>query len=372
MSNIYFSDLNYSLSNEDTQIEYEIMPLGANRVFSIAGSGARCLPLLAKNPVHMDIVDFSLPQLYLTELRIAATKALTYEEFLFFLGYRGALQGESTPSHHRRHLFQKLSLGEECRQYWLQNEEVWQKQGFILLGRWEKHFQKIGKIFRDYLQCDFTAIFLAQSLPEQIQLYQKMWPKWRWNAFLRIAASEYVFNKFLYQGHFSGDAKHRTEAKAPYEFIKDEFERVFLTQMLRKNYFMQILFLGRIQFEEGLPFEAHRQIYEQVQNSTTSIRYFNRDLTEALQISTYDFISLSDTISYLSPELIETLKLRLTQQTNKNARVVMRSFMRAPSNLHINGLVPLRDLELQSKKTDGTAVYHFHIYERESGANELT
>ena len=93
MAKEYFSDLNYTLANEDTQIEYSLLPENVQRVFSIAGSGARCLPLMAKNPQHLDVIDMSVSQLYLCELRLAAMKNLTYEEYLFLLGYRGGLQG---------------------------------------------------------------------------------------------------------------------------------------------------------------------------------------------------------------------------------------------------------------------------------------
>ncbi|MCM2281509.1 MAG: BtaA family protein, partial [Bdellovibrionaceae bacterium] len=87
----YFDDLNYTLSNEDTRIEHGLLKKGADHVFSIAGSGARVLPLIAKHPKNLNVIDMSQEQLYLNELRLAAAQELTYEEFLFFIGYRGGL-----------------------------------------------------------------------------------------------------------------------------------------------------------------------------------------------------------------------------------------------------------------------------------------
>jgi S-adenosylmethionine-diacylglycerol 3-amino-3-carboxypropyl transferase len=159
MAKEYFSDLNYTLSNEDTRIEFDLLPENAERVFSIAGSGARCLPLISKNPKYLDVIDMSVSQLYLCELRLAAMKTLSYEEYLFLLGYRGALQSGGDSGDDREVLFRKLTLSADATQYWNERKEGWKPRGFILLGRWESHFQKLGYLFREVLQCDFSKVF---------------------------------------------------------------------------------------------------------------------------------------------------------------------------------------------------------------------
>jgi S-adenosylmethionine-diacylglycerol 3-amino-3-carboxypropyl transferase len=365
MANEYFSDLNYSLSNEDTQIEYSVMPEQIDKTFSIAGSGARCLPLIAKKPKLLHVVDMALPQLFLAELRLQAARQLSYEEFLFFLGYRGAIQNDKKSADDRFELFHHLKLSRDCSSYWLKNSRAWRQHGYILLGRWEQHFQRIGALFRNYLKCDFSELFNAQSIDEQVVLYQKLWPKARWNAFLRLVASEFVFNKFLYKGHFSGEADRRTEKKPPYLFIKDEFERVFSTQLVRKNYFMQVLFLGKIVHEEGLPLEAHRALFDNLKNSKTEVHFLQSNLTQILQKNSYDFISLSDTISYLPEAAAEKILINCPSDTRSGARMVIRSFMKAPKNIITNSAWrALPALEAEAKRNDGTAVYNFHIFEK--------
>ncbi|MBX3040953.1 MAG: DUF3419 family protein, partial [Bdellovibrionaceae bacterium] len=250
MAKEYFSDLNYTLANEDTKIEYDLLPKNVDHVFCIAGSGARVLPLLAREPKRIDVIDMSVSQLYLTELRHKAAQVLTYEEWLFFLGYRGGLQNsEALEGDDRKKLFQRFELSADCRQYWQEREDGWAARGFVFLGKWEGHFQMLGRLFRDYLRCDFDPIFKAQSLPEQIELWEKHWPTLRFNSFMRIAASETVFNRFLYKGHFAGSDGHRTEDRPPYLFLREEFERLFKTMLVRKSFFMQVLFLGGIRYE---------------------------------------------------------------------------------------------------------------------------
>jgi S-adenosylmethionine-diacylglycerol 3-amino-3-carboxypropyl transferase len=364
MASEYFSDLNYTLSNEDTRIEFDLLPEGVERVFSIAGSGARCMPLIARHPKVLDVVDMSVSQNYLGELRYQAIKALTYEEYLFLMGYRGALQSGSDQGDDRTKLLANVKLSADAKKYWLERTEGWAPRGFILLGKWESHFQKLGFIFREVLQGDFSKVFEAQSLPEQIELYEKHWPHKRWKSFIRVAASEYVFNKFLYKGHFSGSADAKTEARPPWKFIIEEFDRIFRTQMVRKNYFMQILFLGKIAYEEGLPYEAHQEIFDRVKISPTKVNYLLGNLLEHLPKKPYDFISLSDTISYLSQDDANQILQNLHKDTEAKSQVVIRSFMKAPTAIDTKGWESRKDKDQWAQEKDGTGVYQFHIFRK--------
>lgn len=364
MAQEYFSDLNYTLANEDTRVEFDLLPEKVSRVFSIAGSGARCLPLIARHPAELDVVDMSVSQNYLCELRFQAMKVLTYEEYLFLLGYRGALQSGTDEGDDRKEIFKKIPLSADAQKYWSERSEGWSPRGFILLGRWEAHFQKLGFLFREVLKCDFSKVFEAQSLAEQIELYEKHWPHVRWKSFIRVAASEFVFNKFLYKGHFSGRSEAKTEARAPWQFVTEEFDRIFRTQLVRKNYFMQILFLGKIAYEEGLSLEAHQQIFERVKNSPTKVNYLLGNLLEHLPKKNYDFISLSDTISYLPQEDANQILQRLHGNTAAGAQVVIRSFMRAPTAPDLQGWQACRDKDVWAQKIDGTGVYQFHIFKK--------
>lgn len=366
MANEYFSDLNYTLANEDTRIEQILLAqTSKDKVFSISGSGARCLPLIGEHPQEMVIVDMSPTQLFLAELKVQAMKSLSYEEYLFFMGYRGALPGGPADiGNSRLELFSKILISDEASQYWTSRKKGWEKAGFIRLGKWESHFQKIGVLFRDYLQCDFMPIFMAENLEDQKYLFEKHWPAIRWNSFLRLVASEYVFNKFLYKGHFSGQESRRTDQRAPWQMIDDEFKRIFRTQLVRKNYFFQMLFLGRIWFEEGLPLEAHREVYEKVRAAQTRVQYRSANLLEVLPEKSWDFISLSDTISYLDSDSANQILQRLPRDIRKGSFVVIRSFLRAPTKPDTQGWELCEELNQWAYELDGTGVYQFHIFKK--------
>jgi S-adenosylmethionine-diacylglycerol 3-amino-3-carboxypropyl transferase len=365
MAEIYFSELNYTLANEDTSIEWSLLPESVDSVFCIAGSGSRVLPLLAKKPKEIDIIDMSQEQLWMAELRIQSALNMSYEEWLFFMGYRLAIQDEtSLPGESRWSLFQRLTLSEGALKYWSEGRSAWEKEGFINLGRWESHFAKLSALFRKGLRFDFSPIFEASEIEEQKSLYKKHWPQVRFQTFLRLVANEWVFNKYLYKGHFAGNDDHRTEKRSPWQFIDQEFRRVFETQLVRKGYFFQRLFLGGIKYEEGLPFEAHRKVFEAIQGFRGKINYHQGQLLNFLPKKEYDFISLSDTISYLDPDEANALLQSLSPQNKKGSLMVIRSFLRAPTKMNTEGW----QVEVKSEKwaydKDVTGVYSFHIFKK--------
>src|SRR4051794_7586327 len=112
---VYFDALNYTLANEDTAVEHAALRDGEDLVVSVAGSGARVLPLLARSPRELVCVDVSPAQLMLTELRVESVRALDHASFLGFWGYprvAGAVTGAQ-----RRALLDEMSLSTASRAF---------------------------------------------------------------------------------------------------------------------------------------------------------------------------------------------------------------------------------------------------------------
>ena len=360
----FIENLNYTLSNEDTLIEQRILSDNEDNIFVVGGSGARVLPLLVRNPKNIYVSDLSMKQLFLAELRLQAALNLDYEDFLFFLGYRGACQDSQTDDNNRYILFKNLPISDPCRLFWEEKKSVWIPKGFIGLGKWENHFQKLNLIFRKYFGFKMMEIFQAQNITEQRVLYKKYFKKRLFRYFLRIFASEYVFNKYLYKGHFPSRKRSSAEDKPLWKIFEDNIERIFTTTLVRKNYFFQLIFLGRIYFEEGLPLEAHRKTISQIKKSTSKIIYTQGDLRERLMDSQWDFVSLSDVISYLPQKEVHGFLQRISQKTNPSCKIVMRSFLRTPGSIDDRGFKSEPLLEEWASKQDTTSVYTFNIYTR--------
>ncbi len=116
MGHNYFNTLNYSLANEDTTLEYELVNhLKSKRIFAITGSGGRFTPLIQNSVEKLFYVDMCKEQLWLAELKIQSYVDLTYEEFLKFWAF--APYHEDEWQDIRRSLFSRLHLSSDCRSY---------------------------------------------------------------------------------------------------------------------------------------------------------------------------------------------------------------------------------------------------------------
>jgi S-adenosylmethionine-diacylglycerol 3-amino-3-carboxypropyl transferase len=222
----------------------------------------------------------------------------------------------------------------------------------------------MGRVFREVLRIDTRPIFEAHSLEEQAKLFKKHFKPLVFRAFVRIAASEFVFNRFLYKGHFSGRSETKTESRSPSTFIEEEFTRLFTKTLIRKNYFLQILFLGGILYEEGLPLEAREDVLMKIKESKTKVNYKRADLVGLIKENSYDFLSLSDTISYLNEEDARLLLQSLPGTTKSGARAVIRSFLKRPKMPDLTGWMKLEAEEKWAHALDTTGVYEFDIVEK--------
>ena len=91
MKDDFFNKINYSASNEDSESERLALRLNSeDTVLCITGSGARSLDLLVDSPKKIVSIDFNPAQNFLLELKMAAFKALTYDELMEFLGVRSS------------------------------------------------------------------------------------------------------------------------------------------------------------------------------------------------------------------------------------------------------------------------------------------
>jgi S-adenosylmethionine-diacylglycerol 3-amino-3-carboxypropyl transferase len=354
----YFDGLNYSLANEDSQVESDLLPLGTRSVLAVAGSGARVLPLLSKEPATLTVIDLSPAQLALTELRIALARSARRSEFLEFMGYREA------PAARRLEIFHALPLSEETKARCQSEAGRWAPYGWIYLGRWERHFLKINRILRSILGTRIDQIFAAPDLATQVQAYERHWRRGAFRAFLKVFASDFVFNTFLYRGQFAGSQSDRTESRPTWQFLDEEFDRTFRTRLVRRSFFLQLLFLGKVAYEDGLPPEADAEVLSAVRSSATLVSYTSENLLESITRVPYDFYSLSDTLSYLPSADARAMLSRVHPEAPTGARLIFRSFLRAPA---VEGHASWRRMEADERwaaRTDRSVVYRFHFFEK--------
>ena len=178
----YFERLNYSLGDEDTALEYALLPQHARHVVGVSGCGGRLLPLLARSPARMTCVDISAPQLAFTRLRFALLEQTDHESFMDFMGF---LSGASAKR--RQSIFRHLDLPPPDRR-WLADLFHSRHWGApVYMGAFEQTLQRLAKINGLFTGKAGRAIFQCRDLGEQSAYYRRHFPLKRWKAVIARA-----------------------------------------------------------------------------------------------------------------------------------------------------------------------------------------
>ena len=87
--------INYSQCWEDPEILMKALNINTDDiVLSVTSGGDNTIALLLSNPQKVIAIDLNPAQNYLLELKLAATKVLSYDEYLSFLGITESFSAE--------------------------------------------------------------------------------------------------------------------------------------------------------------------------------------------------------------------------------------------------------------------------------------
>jgi S-adenosylmethionine-diacylglycerol 3-amino-3-carboxypropyl transferase len=363
MSSTYFNTLNYTLANEDTSLERDILRPGCEHVLCVAGSGARVLPLFSRKPRKLTVVDLSHEQLLLTELRIEAVRQLSREDYLCFWGYPPRIVAPEF----RKSLFVQLHVSAECRSFF---ESVFSANGYAPLlysGRWERTFQKISKMCRLALGPTVGRLFEFEDAVDFRAYMAHEFPEMRWKALIFLIGNSTFFNTLLYRGSFPA----KNTSGSHYSFYKSAYDRIFANGLPRQNFFLQLTFLGELQFAEGNPIECQPGIYEEIQEGikSSNIEYCVGsviDVVEHRQNEPIDFVSLSDVPSYFDEKTSRNFLQRMALGLSSDAVVVARYYLRVLQTVELNGFKRVNTEFEKSISAEKTQMYTMDVFKRRS------
>ena len=293
MGNRYFMDLKYSLGDEDAAVESGILPERARHVMAVAGSGARVIPLLARHPQKLTCVDTQDEQLALTELRIEALRRMDHSQYVAFMGY----QSWSMKPAERQACFEDLPLSRQTREYLGVLSEGAEWGPFVYLGNYERSLGSLSRTIRRFLGERGIKIFEFENQKQQLEYFEKEFPKRRWGLVLHLMAFNANLNAIIYKGVYP----KRNRRESTYAIFKKTFTDLICDRLARKSFYLQLMFLGEIIHQEGNPLECDAAIYERAAAGARAakIDYLSEDVVEAID-KTVDFVSLSDVPSYFN------------------------------------------------------------------------
>ncbi len=351
-------------------MELSILPNRSDNVVVVAGSGARVLPLFAKNPKRVICVDVSPAQLYLTELRIAAARSLTLPNFRDFFGY----SSDDIGWQRRRSLFYQLHLSRAAQEGLaaIFNCNGWQP--IIYLGRWERAFKRLALIAAKIIGPKAMAIMQCQSIDEQRSYLRTKFPHWRWQLAVALIGQSYVFNRMLYGNQLPS----LNLAKSDYRYFRERLARTLQVCPARENFFLRILMQGHLPDLSGLPLECDPELFDAIKLGIESseIQFVCQDLYDYLAENPgkADFVSLSDTPSYAESRQSRVDPTPLAATNNLATHLatglacggiaVARYFRHRPSTMKHRLLNDVTGRYLQTIERELTCIYGIDVFEK--------
>jgi S-adenosylmethionine-diacylglycerol 3-amino-3-carboxypropyl transferase len=305
----------------------------------------------------LSCIDLSLSQLRLTELRIETLRSLTPKDYLAFFDYPPF---QISPADRKR-LFHRISLQAETAQYWSRVFESLDWRSVLYEGGWERTFARLSRINQLVTGQAGRDLFRCRDLSCQRDYIRDHFPHAAWSAVMRFLGQASVFNALLYKGQFP-----KSNLDGPvHQFYRSAFKRLFHNGLARENFFLQIVFLGRLIYPEGNPFDARLEVLEQAKLalSHTKIHYINDDVLRALASSPLpvEFLSLSDVPSYFSGALERDYLQVLRRQLSARATVVQRFYLHLPTGTDRSGFEDISSCFLKEIDSEKVQVYRIEI-----------
>jgi S-adenosylmethionine:diacylglycerol 3-amino-3-carboxypropyl transferase len=257
----------------------------------------------------------------------------------------------------RTTIFNSYQYSDWTRQYYQQIPKDVIADGLIYSGRWESFLIKLGKVI--------TAMTGYENFHLDFQdrdHAQKYWPEKRLRLLINCLAHPQILNKFLYKGQMISLNDHHLG-----NFLLNNFKKSFLEKDPRDSFFLQMLFLGKVIYNQAYPLEFQKSTFTHIKNFQGTIHFLRKDLIQAVEELDFDFASLSNVASYFDIQnklkFEEALFGILTKQGSR--QIILRSFLR-PDPIKLEKLKSYLDKErsLIAEQQDSTLLYKFQILKK--------
>lgn len=353
MKSAFFSKINYSSSNEDSESERLALQLNSeDTVLCITGSGARSLDLLIDSPKEIVSIDFNPAQNFLLELKIAAFKSLTYDQLMEFLGVR--------TSENRVIMFDqlKLHLSAKALDFWQKHTHLIQA-GVLYCGTWERLLKKMLK-YSYFRRRKIKKLMTANTLEAQQKIWVSKWDNPSWRFFLRLLSSRFLWVTVVREP----GAKLIPKDFNVKQYIKDRLDYMAMNFKLSENHYANLLFNGRYMKSCVLPHHLRPENFEIVRTNIERIEIVTASLIDYLpqHRSRFSKFSLSDFSSYAPPEIYHSIWENIIFSAKSRAVFCERYFLvkRNPEK-QFGSLQRDSTQEISLVKTDVSAIYTFGV-----------
>ena len=290
-------------------------------VFAITSGACNVLGFLLSDPEIIYSVDINPAQSFILELKIAAIKALDFEEFIAFAGLKEHAD--------RTTLYDKIKpfLPGESQAFWETQYKII-KDGFFMNGKYERFIRLAGK-FINTLQGKrkVSLLFADKSKQEQESYFDNVWNTKRFHYIFKIIFNKYMLaRRGLVADYFHFDDGSKSFAESFYNRSKKAFRDI----PVRGNYFLSLYLLGKYRNENELPAYLKKENYDIIKSRLDRIKFYTAEAQEWLDTMPDDSINcfaLSNICELMSEKDTRRLFSSVSRAGRKNARIIFRNLM---------------------------------------------
>jgi S-adenosylmethionine-diacylglycerol 3-amino-3-carboxypropyl transferase len=350
----FFEHINYAASHEDGRSELRALALDASsRVLCITGSGSRALDLLVARPRELVAIDFNPAQTQLLALKLAAMRALSYTEYVGFIGLvahseRLALYARVRPR-----------LAPAARAFWDRRRSILAR-GVLYCGRWERFLRAMVAPAAFARRGLIARVFACRSLDEQRSLWLREWNTPGWDRYLGLLANRFMWTRIVREPGM----RHIPPELDIVRCIRARFDRAAGSYLFRDSAWAWLVFHGRLNPDGPLPPHLQREHFDVLAAEAASVKLVSVSLLSYLEgpgAGSFSAFSLSDFGSYADDASYAATHRAVHRAALPGARLCERQFLVPRDPTRIPGLSLVRDaaLERELAQHDNSVVYDF-------------
>jgi len=307
---------------EDSEVERWLVRRHGAVTRAVVVASAGCTALSLADLVHerLEVVDINPRQLALTEIKLAALRALEHAEFLTMLG------GPIAP----RDL--DLELSPRARALIAELPAALPK-GLQNAGSVDRLIGTLrGVLFLTVHSRKFVEEFLWLDSPDtQRQRFDKEWDTRLWRL-----ATEVAFNRAFLQIRFGKDAAARVPASFA-ALVRERVRGRLVHFPCRENGYAWQAFLGKYPagIEAALPCYARKEMFPRIAACARKVHLHEGDLRTWLDGQAgagFDFLALSNVLELAAPHAVLAMLDAVSRATAPGALVCLRAIL-PPENL---------------------------------------
>ena len=319
---VMLSRLVFTQNWEDPESDHAALKIKSNdSILAITSGGCNVLGFLLSDPEVIYSIDINPAQSYLLELKIAAIKGLSFDEFIAFAGL--------TSMGDRRACYEKIrpSLSQDAGDFWDRNVKII-NSGFIMHGRYEG-FIKLAGNFLNLLQGKkrVRGLFAEKSKEEQATYFDEVWNTKRFHYLFRILFNKRMLaRRGLVADYFHFDDGSKSFAESFYNRSKKAFRNL----PVKGNYFLSLYLLGKYRNDKEVPDYLQKENFEIIKSRVNRIKIITSEAQSWLDASpdkSINCFALSNICELMSEK--DTLRLfsAVKRTARPGATVIFRNLM---------------------------------------------